>query len=360
LSRRYTTCTFEGATQGKVHFFYPRAREVAYINYRDFCQRTMRPRDGLTLHEVEGAIYVNRSQHRCLYDRDGNRIEASQLVRYADDPNPEFWPSEPRIDTLRVHEEIREPVIFRSMFMKHWGHFLLESIARLWPDFSHPELSGLGSLYAIAYGETSIDGRFAQFLDLAGVSVLPQIEPGRRIRLAKCYIPSATFSLGTFAHPAHREAPQRVARRLIGQTSRDDRPVYFSRTDPGLRGHAQRRMRNENDLETALAARGVRIVHMQELSLAEQIDLINTHRVFIGGWGSAFHNLLFSFHGAEIATYVLISTWLPRDYVLVDTIVGNESHYLATQFKTEGYDDTREVDVDVDATLFYLRQTGVI
>ncbi len=320
----------------------------------------MRPRNGLTLQEVEGAIYVNRAQHRCLYDREGNRIEASQLVRYADDPNPEFWESEPRIENLRVHEEIHEPVVFRSMFMKHWGHFLLELIARLWPDFSQPEISGLPTLYAMAYGENSIDGRYAQFLDLAGVSVLPPIEPGRRVRLTKCYIPSPTFSLGTFAHPAHLEAPQRVARQLLGEVSRDDRPVYFSRTDPGLRGHAQRRMRNEIDLETALAERGVRIVHMQQLSLAEQIDLIHAHRVFIGGWGSAFHNLLFALHGAEITTYVLIASWLPRDYVLVDTIVGNESHYLATQSKTEGYGETREVDVDVDATLFYLRQTGVI
>jgi Glycosyltransferase 61 len=360
LSGRYTTSRFEGATRGRAHFFYPGDREGLYESYRDFCQWTLRPRGGLTLQEVEGAIYVNRSQRRCLYDREGNRIEASQQVRYADDPNPEFWPSEPRIGPIEVHEEIREPVVFRSIFNKHWGHFLLESIARLWPDFSHPEISGLPSLYAMVHGETAIDGQYAQFLDLAGIALLPQMEPGRRLRLAKCYIPSATFSLGTFAHPAHLEAPHRVARHLLGDVSRDDRPVYFSRADPGLRGHAQRRMRNESDLENELAARGVRIVHMQALSLADQIELVNVHRVFIGAWGSAFHNLLFSLHGSEIATYVLISGWLPRDYVLVDTIVGNQSHYLATQFKTDSYDETREVDVDVDATLFYLRQTGVI
>jgi Glycosyltransferase 61 len=359
MSQRYTTCTFEGVTRGRVHFFYPRAREALYEQFHNFCQRTMRPRNALTLQQVEGAIYINGSQHPCLYDHEGNRIEASQLVRYADDPNPEFWPSEPQIGPLRVDEEIREPVVFRSIFIKHWGHFLLESIARLWPDFSHPELSGLPSLYAMGDDEHSIEGHYAQFLDLAGVSVLPKIDPGRCLRLAKCYLPSATFSLGSFAHPAHLEAPQRVAGRLLGEVSRDDRPVYFSRTDPGLRGHARRRIRNESDLETALAARGVRIVHMQALSLAEQIELINAHRVFIGALGSAFHNLLFSLHGSEITTYVLISMWPPRDYVLVDTIVGNESHYLATQFKADSYDETREVDVDVDATLFYLRQTGV-
>jgi Glycosyltransferase 61 len=363
LSQRFTTCAFEGVTQGKVHIYYPRAREEALLpHYREFCERPLRPREPLAVHEVDGATFVNRAPYRCLYDSQGKRIAASRLVRYADDGNPEYWDTQPQIEigTLRIHEEIREPVVFRTMFMKHWGHFLLESTARLWADYARPELAGLLSLYAMAFGETSIDGRFAEFLDLAGVRFLPPVEPGRRLRLAKCYIPTATFSLGTFAHSAHLQAPHRVTRRLLGEVSRDDRPVYFSRLDPELRGHSVRRIRNEADLENALAERGVRVVHMQYLSLAEQITLMNTHRVFIGAWGSALHNLLFSLRGPEISTYVLISTWLPRDFVLVDTIVGNEAHYLVVQFNAEDYEQTHEVDVDVDATLYYLRQQGVI
>jgi capsular polysaccharide biosynthesis protein len=360
LSPRYATCAFEGATRGRVRFYYPAAREPLYEHFRDFCARPMRPAEPLAVHLVEGAIVFNRWQHRCVYDAKGARVDPSRLVRFADDPKPEFWPSEPQLDSLRVDEEIREPVVFRSMFFKHWGHFLLESIARLWADAVHPELRALSTLYAMAYGETVIDGRYAQFLDLAGVRALTPLESGRRVRLAKCYIPTQTFSLGSFAHPAHLDAPRRVARRLIGETARDDQPIYFSRRDPGLRGHAQRRMRNEAELETELARLGVRIVHMQNFSLAEQIALMNSHRVFIGAWGSAFHNLLFCLNPSEVSTYVLISRWLPRDFVLVDTIVGNEAHYLAVQSHTEKYDETREVDVDVEATLAYLKAQGVI
>jgi capsular polysaccharide biosynthesis protein len=357
---RYATCVFEGATRSRVRFHFPAGREPLYQHFRDFCLRPMRPREPLAAPEVEGAIFFNRSEQRCLYDSAGVRIDASRHVRYANDPEPEYWPSAPRIETLRAHEEIREPVVYRSMFFKHWGHFLLESISRLWTDAARPELRGLPTLYAMAYGESAIDGRYAEFLDLAGVRVMAPLEPGRRVRLAKCYIPSQTFSLGSYAHPAHLDAPHRVARQLLGPTARDDRPVYFSRGRPDLRGHAQRRMRNEDELEAELARLGARIAHMQDFTLAEQIALMNSHRVFIGAWGSAFHNLLFCLNPSEVSTYVLISRWLPRDFVLVDTIVGNHAHYLAVQNHAETYQETRETEVDVEATLRYLRTCGVI
>ena len=360
MSPRYATCAFDGATRGRVHFHYPAGREPLYQHFREFCARPMRPREPPTLHEVEGAIFFNRWDKRCLYDMTGARIEPSRLVRFADEPEPQYWPSEPRIETLRVHEEIREPVVYRAMFFNHWGHFLLETMARAWADFAHPELAGLPTLYAMAYGGTAIDGRYAEVFDLLGIRALTPFEPGRRVRLAKCYIPTPTFSLGAFAHPAHLEATHRVARRLLGSPARDDRPVYFSRLDPSLRGHPQRRVRNEAELEAELAGRGVRVVQMQTLSLAEQVDLMNSHRVFIGGWGSAFHNLLFCLNPAEVSTYVTIARWLPRDFVLVDSIVGNEAHYLSVQVPTETYQETREVDLDVEATLRYLTAQGVV
>ena len=119
-------------------------------------------------------------------------------------------------------------------------------------------------------------------------------------------------------------------------------------------------MRNEVELEAELARRGARVVHMQDFSLVEQIALMNSHRAFIGAWGSAFHNLLFCLNPSQVSTYVLISRWLPRDFVLVDTIVGNQAHYLAVQSHTENYGHTREVEVDVDATLRYLKTCGVL
>jgi hypothetical protein len=359
VSPRYTSFAFDSEGRGP-HFYCRAARAQLYAHFVEMCERPMRPPEPLALHEVEGAIFVNHGQTWCLYDRSGERIEASRLVRYAGLPQLDHWPTEPRLDSLEVDEEIGEPLVFRSIFIKHWGHFLLESIARLWPDDAHPELRGLSSLFAMESGAGGVDGRYAEFLDLAGVRLLPPFEPGRRVRLAKCYIPTQSFSQGAFADPAHLEAPRRVARRLLGAPARDDRPVYFSRTDPNLRGHAQRRMRNEAELEAELARRGARIVQMQALSLAEQVELMNAHRVFIGGWGSAFHNLMFRLDGAEVSTFVLTTRRLPRDYLLIDSVVGNAAHYLAVQFPTPDFEQSREIDVDVEATLSYLAAQGVV
>ena len=46
--------------------------------------------------------------------------------------------------------------------------------------------------------------------------------------------------------------------------------------------------------------------------------------------------------------------------MLVDAIVGNEAHYLATLARAEDFETRRQVVVDIDATLAYLRRTGAV
>ncbi len=317
------------------------------------------PREAPKLIEIEDAILVNRPNASCLYDRDGRRIAASELVRYADDLTPQPWPSVEELTPAPVGATIREPVVFRSMYFEHWGHFLLESLARLWATETLPELADLSSIFCLAWGRSAIEGRYAEVLEHLGVRALPPPAEDR-VRLAKVYIPTPSLQIGLFCDPLHLLAPRRLARKLVGAAARNDQPVYFSRTDSSLGDHKFRRYQNEIELEEALAARGVRIVHMQHLSLAEQIGVMNSHRTFIGPFGSALHNILFSLNGREISTYVLIGTWLPRDFLRIDSVVGNRAHYLVVCPMVSSEGQTRVVSIDVRATLSYLTAHGVI
>ena len=358
MSRRYATYEIERLG---VRFHLPRrAAEPLLAGFAAEIELFDRPRPPPRLIEIEDAILVNRPNGRCLYDRDGRRIAQSEVVRFPDDPEPQPWPSAAELPSKAVKGSYERPLVFRSIFYKQWGHFLLESLSRLWASEMQPELRRLESLFCLAGGETAIGGRYAETLDHLGVTVAPEPPPGEKWRLPRVYLPTPTVQLGAFCHPWHLHAPRRLARKLIGAEARDETPVYLSRTDPALANHVFRRIANEAELEAALAARGVRIVHMQDLGLAEQIALMNTHRTFIGPFGSAFHNLVFSLTGAEISTYVLIAGWLPRDFVNIDRIVGNDAHYLVVMSRVANEGETRVVSIDVPETLDYLTARGVI
>ena len=358
MSRRYAT--YDIAPLG-VRFHLPvSGAEALLAGFASGIEILAAPRPAPRLIEVEGALLVNRAQTRCLYDRDGRRIASSEVVRQPDDPEPQPWPSLAELPSTKAEAELTEPVVFRSIFFKHWGHFLLESLSRLWATETHPERAKLASVFCPVWGETEIGGRYAEVLDHLGVRLLPQPPPGQSVRLAKVYLPTPSFQIGAFCHPLHLEAPRRLARKLLTAPARDPRPVYLSRTDPALVNHKFRRIDNELELEAALARRGVRIVHMQHLSLAEQIALMNSHRVFIGPFGSAFHNLLFSLEGRSISTFVLTGGWLPRDFIAIDRALGNCAHYLATLTRVANEGETKVVSIDIEATLAYLAAQGAI
>jgi capsular polysaccharide biosynthesis protein len=198
-----------------------------------------------------------------------------------------------------------------------------------------------------------------QVLSLAGVEPLIEAAPRATVRLAKCYVPTASFALGGKADLAHLLAPRRVAERLLGTVRRDARPVYLSRTEVASKRPHVGPLGNEQEFEARLAAHGVRVVHMQRHSLAEQIEIMNAHDVFIGPWGSALHNTLFSLRGREITTFVIVGGFNPTSFILVDSIVGNTAHYLMVLRQPPDFAEKKQHTIDIDAAIGYLRRHGV-
>ena len=80
------------------------------------------------------------------------------------------------------------------------------------------------------------------------------------------------------------------------------RMPHFSRSRLAARSQGNATTINEPEFEARLAQKGVDIVHTQELSLAEQIRLVNSRRTIIGLWGSALHNILFALDGSKLVS----------------------------------------------------------
>ncbi len=326
----------------------------------DFCARSSRPPAPLSVSEFENVVLEDSPTGACLYDSEGRRIEASCLRRYRTDLTPEIWQAAETASDRPVAERIETPVVFHSVFFGHWGHFLLESLARAWAGVAAPEFARRPCVFSWSFAGGGVGANPQNFLDAAGLSLLAPAGEPRKLALKRCFVAAASFASGAFADPQHLAAPHLVAKRLASGAARDPRPVYLSRL--GLKPHADSRptIANEAELEQALFARGALVVHMESLSLPEQIDVMNAHSVFIGPWGSALHNILFSLRGDEISTYVLIGRFTPTDFMRIDAIVGNDAHYLVTLARAADFDVSRQVVVDVEATLAYLRQMGAI
>jgi hypothetical protein len=182
--------------------------------------------------------------------------------------------------------------LFAGQLWLHFGHFIAESMSRLWA-LDHLDAPP-GSIIFIPKrpGQaTVIKGYQRDFFDLLGITRPIQIID-EATRIEHLIVPGQGFGLGPIskgtanfrAYFANNFAPQIEPKGAA--------KIYLSRSKlGGLAGGAVL----ENVLEDNLIAEGYTIYHPQKHSIADQIAQYRAAEKIIGLDGSAFH--LFGFVG---------------------------------------------------------------
>ena len=171
--------------------------------------------------------------------------------------------------------------IWGGQVFAHFGHFLCESIARLWAARLHEADS------IVFIGRHEDLRRFSpwqeRFLELMDLKLPVQIltEP---TEVEELLVPGQGFGLGMIARgtPEFRNFMRPLADRVKADGSRR---IYISRTHEGKKG----RVLNELKMERNFEKLGYEIFHPQEHSLEEQLAHYASATHIIGLDSSAFH-----------------------------------------------------------------------
>ena len=307
-----------------------------------------------TLLEVDEAFWMPGML--CLYDKQGNRIDASCIRR---GPGlTEYLKAGPETITVpKACAIIRKPLLYLSWVQAHWGHFLTEGVSRLWARSLYPDLKKIRCLSCAPFPETAAVAEYLAALGISSEQVRHFQVP---VRLDKCFIPAASFANRGEAYSVHLRVSQEVV--LAAAAAHGDargssqQAVFLSRSRLG----SERVTRRELELEQVLANRGIRIAHPEQLSLAEQIHLFNAHQTFIGCWGSAFHGLCLARAPERITTHVIIDTVPNANYLMFDALLECRSNYIQALHTTAGTVPGSDFTIDVEAVLTHLRNVGCI
>lgn len=206
------------------------------------------------------------------FDENLEPIPQSYLTRSWHPPEISFPPDVSELpNDLPV---VEEPHIYGGYFFGHFGHFLLESLSRTWAT---KEVGSLPFVWASGGPPRTWQ---TDLLKAAGIEG-PHLFPEGPVRFRRLIVPDAGFRIQHEFHPS-------LANYLGRVTSPEERgdKVWLSRTKIS---EVHRRTYREGALQQALAEKGWRIVHPQELSVPEQLDLIAGAGIVAGLEGSAFH-----------------------------------------------------------------------
>lgn len=262
---------------------------------------------------------------------------------------------------------IDEDVVYLGWLFSHYGHFLMQSLARIWI------LSEVGPsvrvIFHAANPEQSQPTAWAQrILTAFGAPpdrILTLHEPARLRRLI---VPDPLFSPRSVAddqtvraHEAMARPYHEVAARIAGDARPSARPVYLSRR---RLPSSQRLIIGEAQLEEVLRQQGFHIAYPETMTFEEQVRLINSHSDIFSNAGSAAQNVLFALHRPRL--HLLTSgTQFSPDYFMHSTLVGSPTTFV-NGLSTGGranFPQARKLTphmVDMPTSVAYLRQGGFL
>jgi len=310
---------------------------------------------------VEDAIYIpfvlkktsapNVSErfHGGVYRPDGSRIVSCDLRRKhgalstgADKINP---------DSLQLDKTMPGTTLLQSFNFKHYGHFLIESLSRLWAYDLAP-----GSRLLILSPQQRrqlqpYQQEFYSLLDIAPENICFCSKPTRFERLI---IPDTAFQIRSYAHKCFRDPFESAATRLRTESGTGSK-LYISRSR-----WSRGAVNGELEFESILEKEGFEVIHPQELSLVEQIRAYARASVFVGVIGSAMHNLLFSLD-PKMVVYLTGRDRVNLNYFLVDAIKGVSSVYGRVNKDAENATNRNDSwTLDVDQAVEILRKRDLI
>ena len=232
-------------------------------------------------------------------------------------------------DELYEHE-IDEEVVYLGWLFDHFGHFLMQSLARTWFLAKvSPSVRVVFDPPNRAWGQPT--GWVLRMLEAFGVPPERIIVLDAPTRLRRLIIPEPLFEPRGIAHDhvvrAHEAMArpyQAVAERLAADVTPSEQPVYLSRR---LLPPSQRTIVGEEELEEVLLANGFRIVHTETMTFEDQVRLVNEHAVIFSNAGSAAHNVLFALHQPRLHLLTNGLQFSP-DYFMYSIIVAAPTSFI--------------------------------
>lgn len=220
-----------------------------------------------------------------------------------------------------------EDYVYAGRFNPHFGHFLVETLPRLWWLVREP----IGRRKILMHAGTDFGWMhhfpFAcKIWKALGLSADNLVTFGHPVRVKRLTIPHVSLRQQAFAHSVFGELGRLIGDRITAGLGQEPhpRPGYLSKTQLT---QAVGRLANESVLENRLAAEGIDIIHPDKLDFAEQVHLFQTRPCILGTAGSAFHTCLFSRQQPRL---ILLEAraWVNTNFTLIEHLSGSVAeHY---------------------------------
>jgi capsular polysaccharide biosynthesis protein len=251
----------------------------------------------------------------------------------------------------RNFDRVGKPVIYLGWLHPHYGHFLTESLSRLWA-LKYLEKNLLESCYFYFDIHTPIDSVInkswiRKILAIFGVDEKNLIFGNKSYLIDSFIVPTQALVLHSYVNSELQNYIwDSISRANSSSLTKHDKKIYLSRSKLVK---DKRKLLNEIQVETALSKIGFEIIYPELLSFEEQLEKYKSASLLVGASGSALHNAVFMNSNTHV---VSLST---RDFSLLNELLCCFARNIKySLFISDGI-STDKWSVNVDKLVEYLK-----
>lgn len=240
---------------------------------------------------------------------DGSRTLPSDLIKEID-------------GSLYLGEEsIKDPISLEGDFFfigsihRHFGHFLVEGLSRLWAiDYIPRDIKD--NMSFLVY-EDSLPEFAIRLLELLGIPLQKIVHAPKHAIIERLFVPDISYKTHHWASGLMQSTYDKISSSVAPQSKRG-RKIYLSRKHT-----SDRPLDNENRIEDIFSSFGFDIISPEKLSIEEQVATVKDAIIIAGPVGSQMY--LSSFSKAKKTIVLAPNNFFLPDDVLLSNIRGGEA-----------------------------------
>ena len=238
---------------------------------------------------------------------------------------------EPHSKKIKPNKVVNDSILYigTDFVFRHFGHFWIEGIARLWP-LLYKKYRGVKVAIAVQ-GKRTIPSFVRQTLNALGVADKDIVIVNKDTKFSRVFVPKQSEIIGVCILPITKRLADAIADALeIPDVETYDK-IYFSR---GAMNDG--RTFGEPQIEKVFAKNGYKVIYPEKLPLAHQITLVRHCKTMAGTAGSALHLALFMRPGGRVIQIKRNTTTSDNIHVqeMLNNLCGLETVFVAGSIET--------------------------
>lgn len=226
-----------------------------------------------------------------VLDQNGGFVDESRL----DDSFGGFY---------AINEEpvfLDEEVIYLGIMPKHWGHFIIDVLSKLWCVYDYPQLR---IAYCGLSWDNGVTGNYSELLQLAGIEKERLLFIDKAYKVRNVIIPSRTLGFRENYHNLYKRAIDTIISNVLSLAEQKKivrkEKIYFTRTKLS---QAKLTEVGEKRIEKVFRDNGYTVISPEKLTVVEQIFYYHTAQNIACVSGTIPHNIVFAKDGCNIAIF---------------------------------------------------------